>query len=78
MTVQLHLYSTAHCHLCELAQSLLKELAIESVEIIEIANNDELLEKYGTLIPVLKRLDTHALLNWPFDSGQILQFCLEK
>ena len=70
----LYLYSTSHCHLCELAQALLTELNIETVTIVEIADNDQLLLEYGTSIPVLKREDTNAELDWPFNSADIALF----
>jgi hypothetical protein len=50
------------------------ELAIEQIppmnniafEKIDIALDDELLNKYGLTIPVLQRADDHLELNWPF------------
>jgi len=38
---------------------------------VEIADDDELLERYGVRIPVLQRLDTGAELDWPFDAVAI-------
>ncbi|WP_020166853.1 MULTISPECIES: glutaredoxin family protein [Methylotenera] len=70
----LYLYSTSHCHLCELAQTLLTELNVETVNIVEIADDDQLLLEYGIRIPVLKREDTKAELDWPFNSADIALF----
>lgn len=36
-------------------------------EKIDIANDDQLIERYGVRIPVLKRLSDGAELGWPFD-----------
>lgn len=70
MTIQLHLYSTSYCHLCEEAKKLIATIAdahdIHWVS-IEIADDAELLEEYGTQIPVLLRLDTNTAISWPFN-----------
>jgi len=74
MQVEIKLYGTEFCHLCDAAAVKLRELVID-VDYIEIANgDDELLESYGMRIPVLKRMDTGAELGWPFDATVILQF----
>ena len=70
----LYLYSTSHCHLCELAFDMLTELNLDSVESLEITDNAQLLEEYGLRIPVIKRVDTAAELNWPFTLNDIKQF----
>ena len=75
MTKQLILYSTSNCHLCDSAQSLLINCAKAfTLKIIDIADNDSLLERYGVRIPVLLRDDTKAELNWPFDANDIQKF----
>ena len=75
MTKQLTLYSTSHCHLCELAQALLLPMAGKfTLEIIDIAEDEALLAQYGTRIPVLHRQDSKAELNWPFAAGDIQDF----
>ena len=67
MTKQLYLYSTSYCHLCELAYALILQAADpNNVKLIEIADDTALLAEYGLRIPVLKRVDTNAELNWPF------------
>jgi len=60
------LYSTEGCHLCELALDLLHQLQkpIE-ITIIEIGDNDDLVELYGTSIPVVEFTNGQQL-NWPF------------
>jgi len=75
--VQLALYSTAHCHLCELAEALLISLTIQ-YDItwipIEIADDDNLIEKYGIRIPVIKRIDNYTEIDWPFNKEEIIDF----
>ena len=74
----LTLYSTSHCHLCELAHVLLLPLpAGFRLEIIDIADNEALLAQYGTRIPVLHRQDCKAELNWPFDAKDVALLLLK-
>lgn len=73
-TIKLNLYSTLHCHLCEQAEELLLKTPKISFSIIEIAHNEQLLLAYDVRIPVLKRLDTKAELNWPFSVDDIAAF----
>lgn len=75
MTIQLNLYSTSHCHLCELAHSLVMQLPDNiEVTLIDITENDTLLTEYGLRIPVLQRQDTKAELNWPFSEVGLRKF----
>ena len=63
MTVQL--LTTAGCHLCEEAQALVQRAAPSvSLELVDIADDDDLIERYGTRIPVLRQGDRE--LAWPF------------
>lgn len=71
--MKLLLYSTTFCHLCEQAQALLAQFGIEA-EHIDIVDDDALLERYGTRIPVVKRLDTGSELGWPFDIAALQRF----
>ena len=70
----LNLYSTSHCHLCEQAELILKNVNLVSLTIIEIADNNHLLELYGPRIPILKRMDTMAELDWPFSVIEVISF----
>jgi len=71
--MNIKLYGTTCCHLCEEAEAILREVGIEA-DYVDIADDDELLEKYGIRIPVLKRVDAGAELGWPFDASAISQF----
>lgn len=73
MTMNLQLYGTEFCHLCDEAEALLRGLGI-AAEYIDIADDDELIERYGVRIPVLRRCDNGAELGWPFDGGAVLRF----
>lgn len=71
--MNIKLYGTAYCHLCDEAEAILRESGI-AADYVDIADDDELLEKYGIRIPVLKRVDTGAELGWPFDASAISLF----
>lgn len=69
------LYGTEFCHLCEEAEAILHELGVAVLH-IDIAADDELLEKYGARIPVLLRVDNDAELGWPFDATVVSRFLM--
>lgn len=64
------LYTTSGCHLCEQAAELLSQLHQEralTVEMIDIADDDNLIDRYGVRIPVVRASDKDEELGWPFD-----------
>jgi len=67
---QLYLYTTSGCHLCEKAEEILVALASEGVlewQAVEISDSDELVERYGIRIPVIRPVNDTSELGWPFD-----------
>jgi len=70
--VNIYLYSTLGCHLCEQAKiilwPLLAQYQFRLVE-VDIAESDELIEQYGTRIPVLRCGTSSRELNWPFTAS---------
>ncbi|MBU2955093.1 glutaredoxin family protein [Marinobacter sp. F3R08] len=75
--MELLFYTTSQCHLCELAESLLINTPLPQpipVDVVDIAQSEELVERYGTRIPVLRRNDTSAELDWPFTRDELLTF----
>lgn len=76
MTSECQLFGTLGCHLCEVAEALLMPLVEHGllVELIDIADSDNLFEIYGLRIPVLRRVDSGAELGWPFDVEQVINF----
>lgn len=44
------------------------------VELLDIAERPEWVDHYGLRIPVLRRVDTGAELDWPFEAEQIVGF----
>lgn len=75
----IYLYSTPGCHLCEMAREIVSPLLDNhslQLEEIDIAESDELIERYGVRIPVLKSPHHREELGWPFDSKQVADFLL--
>ncbi|SEF75980.1 glutaredoxin family protein [Marinobacterium lutimaris] len=76
----LELMTTDGCHLCDQAVAVL--LAVlkpgdAEVDLVDIAFDDSLLERYATRIPVVREPASGRELNWPFDEGQFSQFLAE-
>lgn len=70
--MQMRLYSTWGCHLCEQAEQLLLQAGLAgTVEIIDIVDDPESFQRYRVHIPVFKVKDQE--LFWPFDLAQIQQ-----
>ncbi len=68
----LQLYTTEHCHLCEMALQLVlasPALAGHELELIDIAVESELIARYGHRIPVLR--GGRRELDWPFGAAEI-------
>ncbi len=70
------LYTTAGCHLCDLAleqlQTLQQRVPVE-LNSIEIGDDDALVAEYGTRIPVVQ-VPNNAELGWPFELSELLAF----
>ncbi|WP_322979180.1 glutaredoxin family protein [Pseudomonas sp. C11] len=76
MTPECQLLGTPGCHLCEVAEAVLMSFVENGllVELIDIAEQEAMVERYGLRIPVLRRCDTGAELDWPFDGTQVADF----
>ncbi|NWA81823.1 glutaredoxin family protein [Pseudomonas sp. D2002] len=76
MLPECRLFGTLGCHLCEIAEVEIMPLVEHGllVELVDITDPDDLTEAYGLRIPVLRRVDTGAELDWPFDTEQIVAF----
>ncbi|WP_252273055.1 glutaredoxin family protein [Pseudomonas subflava] len=76
MPPECQLFGTLGCHLCEVAEALLMPFVQHGllVELIDIAEREDWVEQYGLRIPVLRRNDTGAELDWPFDADQVVAF----
>lgn len=71
---KLTLYGTSACHLCELAEQLLRSAMVGgspvSFEQVDISESDDLFERFGVRIPVIRR-ENGAELSWPFDRAEL-------
>ncbi|WP_257296262.1 glutaredoxin family protein [Endozoicomonas sp. YOMI1] len=66
--IQLTLYTTSGCHLCEQAEQMLNFLQKQQVcrwVAIEISEDDRLVDRYGVRIPVIASAEGREL-GWPF------------
>ncbi|MRI34155.1 glutaredoxin family protein [Endozoicomonas sp. OPT23] len=77
-------YTTAGCHLCDDAESLLKVLGQHpqlanqfQYHPVEISDTDELIEAYGVRIPVLANRQGEEL-GWPFSIEELGQWLLDQ
>ena len=76
MLPECQLLGTLGCHLCEVAEAVLLPFVEHGlmVELIDIAERESWVDSYGLRIPVLRRVDTGAELDWPFDGDQVVVF----
>jgi hypothetical protein len=71
------LYGTSACHLCEMAEELLLDLApgggAFSFEKVDIAESEALFKRFGLRIPVVSNA-SGAELGWPFSAEELRLF----
>lgn len=70
---------TVGCHLCEVAESLISahiDMTQYAVYQVDIADEDELMERYALTIPVLVDVLTGNELTWPFDNESLNGFLI--
>lgn len=75
--ILLELMTTVGCHLCDQAVELIIEVLngqCFTVELVDIAFENDLMERYATSIPVLVCVDKKKELAWPFDARQLSDF----
>ncbi|MGC7838756.1 glutaredoxin family protein [Pseudomonas wayambapalatensis] len=76
MLPECQLFGTLGCHLCEVAEAVLMPFVEHGllVELVDIADDEATVERYGLIIPVLRRCDSGTELPWPFDAQQVVAF----
>ena len=76
MIPECQLFGTLGCHLCEVAESVLLPFVEHGVlvELLDIVEREEWVDQYALSIPVLRRTDNGAELNWPFEAEQVASF----
>jgi len=74
--IRLTLYGTSACHLCDAAMAELAPLKANGLQVreVDIVDAEELMTRYQLRIPVLRREDTGAELNFPFDLNRLLDW----
>ncbi|WP_428034002.1 glutaredoxin family protein [Amphritea sp.] len=77
---QLLLMSSVGCHLCDMAVEVLigsLDPHQHQLDEVDIAYDDQLMERYALLIPVLVDEVSGAELRWPFDPETVGRFVAE-
>lgn len=76
MIPECQLFGTLGCHLCEVAEAELLPFVEHGllVELVDIVEHQAWLDRYALRIPVLRRSDTGAELDWPFEAEQVASF----
>ncbi|MBA1275182.1 glutaredoxin family protein [Stutzerimonas azotifigens] len=76
MLPECQLFGTLGCHLCEQAEAILLPLVEHGlmVELLDIAEQEQWMDDYALRIPVLRRVDSGAELDWPFEAEQVVCF----
>ncbi|MBX9913985.1 MAG: glutaredoxin family protein [Pseudomonadaceae bacterium] len=76
MIPECQLFGTLGCHLCEVAEAELLPFVEHGllVELLDIVESEVWLDRYALRIPVLRRSDTGAELDWPFEAEQVANF----
>jgi len=74
--IRLTLYGTSACHLCDAAMAELAPLKANGLQVreVDIVDAEELMTRYQLRIPVLRREDTGAELNFPFGLNRLLDW----
>lgn len=69
--VNLQLLLRPSCLLCLEAEHALALAGVADFERVDIERHDGLEARYGTRIPVLRRPDDGAELDWPFTADEV-------
>ncbi len=75
--IALELMTTSGCHLCDEAIQLIVQVIDAdnfTVDLVDIAFDDVLMENYATKIPVLVCPEQKKELGWPFDLSQLSDY----
>lgn len=68
------LYQRDYCHLCDLALAVLAEARTPDFDSVWVDDSDELEQRYGTRVPVLRDARSDRELDWPFDAPAVRAF----
>jgi hypothetical protein len=68
------LYQRDDCHLCDLALDVLAAARVPEFDSVFIDGDDDLEQRYGIRVPVLRDERRDVELNWPFDAGTLQEW----
>ncbi|OZG71232.1 thiol-disulfide isomerase [Hahella sp. CCB-MM4] len=82
MSIDLVLYGTLGCHLCDDAQAIIRDVLeanpaiadIVNLNYADISDSDRMMALYAERIPVLGHEQSDKELNWPFDHQAFVEF----
>ncbi len=74
---KLELLGTQGCHLCEVAERLVRRVAPQAnvrIEYVDIADDPALVDEFGMAIPVMRLANsaTAGTLGWPFSEEEFI------
>jgi len=76
MVKVVQLLGTQGCHLCDVAERMVRRLGPEcevQIQYLDIADDNQLVEEYGMRIPVLRTEgDANTELGWPFEEEEFI------
>ena len=82
MSKPVELLGTKGCHLCEVAERMVRRLSTEAgvqIQYLDIADDNALVEAYGMRIPVLRAQPADQVneLGWPFTEEEFLHWAIQ-
>lgn len=75
----MELLETTGCRLCDEAEAIVRAVLKRRqyvLRAVEILDAPQLEQGYSTRVPVLRRTDTGAELDWPFGQEDVYRFLL--
>lgn len=72
--MRLTLFQRDDCHLCDLALAVLAAARVPEFDSVFIDDDPALEERYGIRVPVLRREEDGAELDWPFGAEEARAF----
>ena len=70
----LTLYQRDYCHLCDMALAIMAEAHAPDFESAWVDDSQEMEDRYGTRVPVLRDGRDGRELDWPFDAAAVRAF----
>ena len=77
MPTRFVLYQRDYCHLCDQALAVMAEARAPDFDSVWVDDDPALEARYGTRVPVLRRVADGRELDWPFDATAVRQFLTE-